>query len=169
MSVVKVCEEGLAIPFDAIFAYGVYDGTPETRNEVVAAMTWVTPMTWVAKKSKLMFFDRHKNDLASEHIKCRSKNANFFIKEGECWVAFREEIPVDDGLVKCHGGLAVITKEQLKAIMTYDIRNDDNFKEVAVVIGEDGNIKDILYGDDVDPRLLEKTVDEFIEHDLGNM
>lgn len=167
MSVTQACKEGSMIPLDAVFAYGVYDGMPESRHEIIAAMTWVTPMTWATKKDKLLFFDRHKDDLASDGIKCRAKNANFVIKKGECWAAFREETPVGDGIIGCHGGVAVITKEQLKTVVVHDLRNDEGFHEVAVVIGNDGSIKDILHDNDVDPHLLEMSVEEFIENDLG--
>lgn len=84
-----------SLDINDIIDIGLFDGTIDSLNEMVAAFTFISPMTWSYKESKdgkiksVLFFNENKLLMIKEGIKCKKKNAACSVDNGQGWITIK--------------------------------------------------------------------------------
>lgn len=147
-----------------VLAFGEFDGTHDSLEELVTACTYITPLTWVVKHDddksikSVLFFDREKTAMMEEGLLPKKKNARFVIKKGDKWATFYEHL--EDNEIRA--GITKIGDEEMADIIKFKLSEDKFIDQLAEEMGafvlrfdDDGVpiVPDELK-DDIDPQFL---------------
>lgn len=162
-----------AISIDSVMNYGIFSGDNDSLKELVFSVTYVAPVTWVAKnmneagkkndkKAKVLFFRKSKAQLMDEGIKPKQKNADVCVNEGDAWIIFQDDkINEEKGVCEYSYGFAVVDPDVVEDCMMRDIIGN-KIGVIAVGVDKDGNIKQIDDESSIDPDFLKYALETML-------
>lgn len=107
------------IDIDDIIKFGFFDGTVDSLNEMIAAFTFISPLTWTFMEKEedgeiksVLFFDKPKLLMLKEGVKCEKKDTVCYVNNGQGWFITKSE---DDENIKT--GITIFDEENFDIIM----------------------------------------------------
>lgn len=137
MTTIKTNKD-LEIDIDDILCYGIFDGSHQERLELVAAATYISPLSWVTKNqgkdnevvlffedNKLSYYDPDENedDIDPED------HARLKIHKGDCWIAYASYNDDNDSL---SSGFSVIDDYNFGKLTFHKLVDNTGIKVIKV-------------------------------------